>query len=292
MCYRKKDLSIDHSVKLFGEFTLERALCGISGAGFRCVELASMPGMCEHVMPERMTEQDFRKLEFLLQEFDLRPMSMSAHVRLVDKDADVEKQAYELLKKRIQLAGRLGARIVVTSTGTGAGEFEPKDIERFYENIGQAIDWSKENNITIALENDGGITLTGRDCFDVVGKINSSSIRINYDTANYRYYTGEFPYDDFTSAIKYVAHVHLKDHIGGKETYNFPALGDGEIDFGTILKICEDHGFKGPFSVESGYSGTGGDRLKSGLENPTEVDEALRKSFLFLKKLDWIGECE
>ena len=49
--------------------------------------------------------------------------------------------------------------------------------------------------------------------------------------------------------------MHLKDHRGGKGDWDFPAPGDGTIDFGAVLGILEAGGYRGPLSVEIEFQG-------------------------------------
>lgn len=286
MCYRKLDLSLDRSIKIFGEFTLERALCGISGAGFKFVELASMPGMCHHVMPEQMSEKDFARLELLLGEYGLKPMSLSGHVNIVDQDPKRERKAIELLKKRIELAARLDARIVNTRTTDPVGTHSKKEIERFYDNIKGIVDYCRDNNVVVAIENDGGLTVTADKALEVMKRIDSEYMRINYDTGTFMFLYGLQPAQDLEKMMKYVAHMHVKDQTGGKRAYNFPAIGDGDINFQTIFDIVKKHGFKGPFSVETGFGK--GDRTTSGVESAEETDEILQKSYNYLRRYRWL----
>lgn len=250
-----------------------------------------MPGMCHHVMPEQMSEKDFVKLGLLLEEFELKPMSISGHVIMVDKDPKKEEKAIELLKKRIELAARLNAKIVVTRTTDPVivdvpAVFSSKEIERFYDNIKEIIDCCRDNNVVVAIENDGGLTVAAETALEVMGRINSEYIGINYDTVCMPARFGLEPYEDLEKIIEYVVHMHVHDQKGGKGVYNFPAIGDGEINFEKIFEIARKHGFRGPFSVETGFGK--GDRMKSGAENPEEVDEILQKSYKYLKKYGWL----
>lgn len=290
-CYRKLDPTLDRRTKLFGEFTLERALCGISKAGFKFVELASVPGMCHHVMPEHMTERDFERLGMLLDDFGLKPMSVCGHVILLDKDPEAERKAFELLKKRIELASRLKAGIVIMRTtdpmiSDVKAVFSDKEIERFYENIKGAIDFCQKNDVILAIENDGGLTVTAETALETMKRIDSKYVRLNYDTASLPFRFGLKPEDELEQLMKYIVHVHLHDVRGGKGSYVFPAIGDGELNFGKIFEIAKKHDFKGPFSVETGFGK--GDRMKSGSEKPEEVDEIMAKSLRYLQGYSWL----
>jgi len=290
-CYRKLDANIDRSVKLFGEFTLERALCGISSAGFKYVELASMPGMCHHVMPEHMSEKDFAKLSILLEEFALKPVAISGHVTMIDKDPGKERKEIELLRKRIELAGKLRAAVVVTRTtdpmiSDVSAAFSKAEIERFYDNIKGVIDCCRNNNVVVAIENDGGLTVTADTALEAMRRIDSEYIRINYDTASIPFRFGLQPEEDLRKLLKYVVHMHIKDQRGGKGAYIFPAIGEGELNFDEILGIVRKHGYKGAYSVEAGFGK--GDRMKSGAEKPEEVDGILQRSYKYLERYKWL----
>ena len=59
-------------------------------------------------------------------------------------------------------------------------------------------------------------------------KIGRDSVRVNYDTANVEFYSGDKAVDDLPKITPYLAHVHLKDTTGGKGNWNFAGCGDGD----------------------------------------------------------------
>jgi L-ribulose-5-phosphate 3-epimerase len=69
-----------------------------------------------------------------------------------------------------------------------------------------------------------------------------------------------------------LAHVHLKDTTGGKGNWNFPAIGDGHVDFGRVLAILDDAGYDGPLSVEIEFQGEPWPSLD-------DVNAAMRRSY-------------
>ena len=46
--------------------------------------------------------------------------------------------------------------------------------------------------------------------------------------------------DDLKNCADQVAYMHLKDKAGQQKEWNFPALGEGEIDFSEIFKILKE----------------------------------------------------
>ena len=61
--------------------------------------------------------------------------------------------------------------------------------------------------------------------------------------------------DDIGPCVPYLKHVHLKDTRGGYRDWDFPAVGEGKVDFAAILKILAEKGYTAPFSVEIEFSG-------------------------------------
>ena len=59
---------------------------------------------------------------------------------------------------------------------------------------------------------------------DLIRKVNHPNVKINYDTGNSLYFADTSPYE-VMEALPEVAHIHLKDKIGGKGVWNFPPIG-------------------------------------------------------------------
>jgi sugar phosphate isomerase/epimerase len=72
--------------------------------------------------------------------------------------------------------------------------------------------------------------------------------------------------------------VHLKDTVGGKGVWNFPALGTGTVDFARVLEILDRAGYSGPYSVELEFQGEPWPPL-------ADVNEAMRSSYEHLRSL-------
>jgi sugar phosphate isomerase/epimerase len=75
-----------------------------------------------------------------------------------------------------------------------------------------------------------------------------------------------------------MAFMHIKEDNGKLYEWNFPALGDGNIDFNKIFTLIKD--YTGPISVEIEFDG----KARS-LE---EINEAVKKSYDFLKSFGYV----
>lgn len=277
------------STNCYHGFELETALKGIADAGFEYVEITAVKDYTEHVRPECMTPEDIKAFIKLLKNYELTPLSVSGHSDLTSKEG------IELFQRRIDFAREIGVDIV----NTGPGEVESRDgKERFFNNIHEIAEYAAGREVTIALETHGELLGTGRASAEVIKKIGSPWVRINYDTGNVIFYGGVNPEKDIKEALPFIAHIHLKDKIGGIKVWDFPPLGTGEVNFPVIFETLLKEGYSGPISVEIEVTGKGiipawlvSDEMgeivseKKELEGPGIVDKALNMSMQYIKKL-------
>ena len=92
----------------------------------------------------------------------------------------------------------------------------------------------------IALEIHGDLMATGARSAELLDRIGHPAVRVNYDTANVEHYGGVRAEDDLPAIADRVANVHLKDLRGGKGDWDFPAIGEGHVDFGRVLEILRE----------------------------------------------------
>ena len=249
-------------------FSLERALQGISRNGLKYVELASLPGYCEHFEPQDMSPGDVQAIAKLVDRYHLIPISMSGHCDLGTEEGVAQFQA------RMEFARDLGMKII--NTGTGENTTDAEGQERFYRNIAALAEQAEAWDLVIALETHGDITGKGEACVRTMERIGSDRVRVNYDPANVIYYEGVRPEQDIGVVAKFVAHFHVKDKANEVlEDFNFPAIGEGIIDFKSIFDTLRQADYQGPYSLEV--------ELDDKPETPEIVDTAFASSIAYLK---------
>ena len=224
-------------------YGLEEALQGIAEAGYWYVELSAVPGWTEHVDLDAGVEQ----LRARLERYGLRPVSLSAHSDLTTADG----LAHGV--KAVRFAADLGVPIV--NTAIGGHWSEQEDEAAFLANIERLADAAAEAGVVVALEIHGEIMASGAKSRPLLERIGREEIKVNYDTANCEFYGGVAAVDDLPAILPYVAHVHLKDKVGGPRVWNFPAPGDGHVDFRRVLELLTSAGYAGPYSVEVEFTG-------------------------------------
>lgn len=226
--------------------TLDEALAGIAAAGFKYVELSAVEGWTEHV-PLDASDGEIADLKAKLARLGLTPLSLSGHSDLTTA------HGLEVGRKAIDLCSRLGLTLMNTAIGGHYSEDENKDA--FMNNIHELADYAAPRRITVGLEVHGDIMASGALSVPLMQEIGRANVGINYDTANCIFYGDVQAVDDLRVTAPYLVHVHLKDKIGGRKEWNFPAIGEGEVDFAAIFALLDEIGYNGPLSVEIEFQG-------------------------------------
>jgi sugar phosphate isomerase/epimerase len=206
----------------------------------------------------------------LLNRYSLTPVALSAHSNLTAPRG--LRDAFRAL----DLCERMG--IPIMNTAVGGPEEGEEDEAAFFRNVGGLADYAAERNVTITLEIHGELTATGRKARGLVEKVGRPNVRLNYDTANCEYFGGSRAEDDLPYALPWVGLSHLKDKVGGRRVWNFPALGRGHVDFARLLRIFRRGGYAGPYSVEVEFKGHPWPPLG-------DVNRAMKASYRYLNRL-------
>lgn len=246
--------------------SLATALEGIAAAGYRYVELAAIPGVVEHV-PLGADERTLNGLLHQLNAAGLIPISLSAHSDLTTP------AGMESARRALRLCERLGVGILNTAVG---GPYNEKEDEAdFMRGIHGLADEAAARHVIMGIEIHGTLTGTSLKARMLIEKVNHPAVRINYDTANSEYFAGVPAEADLPDGLPLLVHCHLKDKVGGARIWDFPALGEGHVDFGKLLGMFQQAGYAGPFSVEVEFQGGEGPPLEA-------IHQAMKRSREYL----------
>jgi sugar phosphate isomerase/epimerase len=240
-------------------FSFDEALAGIAEAGYKGVELSAVPGWTEHVDLDADPEETRGRLRA----YGLEAVSLSGHSDLTTAEG------LEHGIKAVRWAADFGLPIV--NTAVGGHQSADENEAAFLANIGELADAADDAGVVVALEIHGDIMASSDETIPLIEKIGRDSIKVNYDTANVEFYSGQKAVDDLPKIVPHLAHVHLKDTSGGKGNWDFQAIGTGTVDFARVLEILREGGYTGPFSVELEFQGEPWPPL-------AEVNEAMRQS--------------
>jgi sugar phosphate isomerase/epimerase len=232
------DNAIAANSNSFHSYSGGDAFAGIAAAGYRHVELCNVPGWTEHVSFDRPLD---------LLGYDLTPVSLGAHSDLTTR-AGLEHGL-----RAVRWAADNGIPIVITAIGGHASIDE--DEAAFLANIDELADAAESEGVTLTLEIHGALMASGARTLPLLERIGRESVKVNYDTGNVWHYGGVRAEDDLPLVVEHVAHVHLKDVRGAPGEWDFPALGEGSVDFARILEILRGANYEGPLSVEVEFQG-------------------------------------
>lgn len=250
-------------------YSIEEALEGISRAGFRYVELTATKGWTEHVFPT-MSFAYLNSVKNKLKETGLIPFAMSGHCNLMDRDR------IDDFISNIELAAFFNCEYIVSSIGEAhladkavAGNQEVAD------HVKDLIPYLSEHDLKLVLEVHGDHG-TGVILKDIVDRVGSERVAINYDTANAIFYGNVDMEKDLDACMGKIGFMHLKDKLGEQREWNFPALGKGYVDFPMIFRKLGENKNLCPFSIEIEFT-------QDGPKNLEEIDQAVKDSYDYLK---------
>lgn len=250
----------------YPNFNTDDALSGIAAASFGYVELASAPSYFEHVLPrpESASKEDAKNMTARCRKYGLELYCIAGHTRLLTENGTAN------FRKVLDYAENAGVRFVTTDVGEIKTE---EDKNTFYREIQRIGDYAKTKNVTVCLEMHGTWCNNGKTGAEIIQKINHPSVRLNYDSGNVMLYGKVRPEEDIKHALPYMAFMHIKDDGADLGVWNFPALGDGNVNFDKIFEALKD--YAGPISVEVEFDGK--ERTLA------EINAAVKKSYTFLK---------
>lgn len=266
---------ISVSTLAFDGYDHSLALDEIAKLGVSFVEPAYIHGYLdfdESVFAEKAAT----KFEVSLKNSGLSVVAVSAHV-----DTGLPS-AVEQLKRRIEFARCIGAEMVITMASTKLRETE------FFSNIERILPFAEDSGITLSLENAGaGVGNLISDAHDAAGvmtRFRNPSLRVNYDFGNIVVCSAKRPETDFEAVLPWASHFHLKDVSVERQGWRFPAIGDGSIDFRTILGRLKSVAPGIPLGIETPLSiaRPSRDRVIRSVVTLPEIREALGRSLHFV----------
>ncbi len=191
----------------------------------------------EIACPER---KDIAAVQAELDQYGLTATSMIIRCQM-DADDTVHRFTHEL-----ETVAEMGVGLVFTSVKSGG-----IDKDYVYGKLQDIGDAAAERNIVVAMETHPDMITNADVALATMAGVNHPNIRVNYDTANIHYYNkGVDAVEQFERVLDYVGAVHLKDTNGEYETWHFPALGEGVVDFPAIFKMFGETGANGPYTME------------------------------------------
>lgn len=119
----------------------------------------------------------------------------------------------------------------------------------WHDGLPSAVARAEEVGVTIEVKPHGEPYATGRDCLELVERVDSPAFGIGYDPGNVHNYVGGDPTDEIEAVAPHVTSLCVKDYDPEDGVAVTP--GDGEVDFGTVFGALGEAGFQGPALIET-----------------------------------------
>lgn len=271
------------STAAYDGYSLEECLQAISSLGVHYVELAFISGYTEPFTEDYFNQTNADMTLALLAKYNLKCCSFSSHVDLSSEGI------VDIFKKRMIFAKAVGSDTIVTN----ASPTIRSDI--FYANMEVLSKFAEEIDLKIGLENPGdgvdNVLNKGSDGKNVLAKINSTHVGVNYDFGNLLSHCFEKvrPEPDYLDCIKETIHYHVKDVQPDQDGWAFTPIGSGSIDYKTILQEISQRDTRRPVSLEIPVrlrrdKNAQPERTKERIALP-EIQDILSKSIAFVKEV-------
>ena len=226
---------------MFDGHDLELTFSTIHQAGYRYVELAYNEGYVGNLNPSLFTAESAAKVNDLLQKFELSTLALGCTMNLAGPNV------LEKFRLRIQFARMIGARCLNACTTSMA------ERELLVKNMRILGPEAQDNGCIICLENGGDYNYnaftSAEDGLRLLEEINHPGVALNVDPGNMLSLCPELdPVEQTLDMLSACEHFHIKDVIIQDGEFYFPAIGDGIIDYATILPALAQQGI--PCSLE------------------------------------------
>lgn len=226
---------------MFDGHDLELAFSTIQQAGFHYVELAYNEGYVGNLNPSLFTAESAARVKELLQRFELSTLALGCTMNLAGPGM------LDKFRLRIQFARMIGARCLNACTTSMA------ERDLLIKNLRILGPEAQDNGCIICLENGGDYNYNAfaeaEDSLELLEEINHPAVALNVDPGNMLSLCPDLdPVEQTMDMLSACEHFHIKDVIIQDGEFYFPAIGDGIIDYATILPALAEQGI--PCSLE------------------------------------------
>lgn len=214
-----------------------------------------------------------RETKARLDEHGLMPVASFGPVAL-SNDEEVRSASIEQARRDLAAAASLGCRTAIFGFGHNGRVTREGQLRFAVLMLREIGAIAAEYGLRICHEDFD--VFTSRELIRITTETGLDNVGLLSDTGNWLI-LGEDPLEATCACLPYTFHVHVRDYLLENQTYNGVALGDGLVDFPSLLPVLAEAGETEDvvFSVETDTD----DR---------DEDECARKSYAYLKQ--WLTE--
>ncbi len=218
---------------------------------FEVVEL-----FCEvpDVIPGYINEEKITKIKQLSHNYNIRiQLHAPFHsINLASFNEKVRKLSIKILYDTIKLAHSIDAKLVTFHLGLcffPCQLYRERANEILIDSLNNLLEIAEEYDIILAMENRGGKLDIGKpeELLEVLRAVNANKyLRITFDVVQANV-IGD-PLEQYNLLKDYVINAHIRDAPKGRDM--LLAVGEGEIDFHSLIRAFIQNNFFGPYIFE------------------------------------------
>lgn len=177
----------------------------------------------------------------------------NAHTNLIDGDPEARARNLEFVLGGMRLAADLECRYVICGGGM-KNMYGREGVywQRLLDAMHVILPAGEQLGVTLLLE---CASLPGCLVHDLKGmrrllaEDGMDSLQVLFDPAHY-HVRGDDVSGAFRTLAPRIRHMHAKDAAGWLEDFEFPPLGEGEIDFASLMRTARETGYAGYVALE------------------------------------------
>jgi sugar phosphate isomerase/epimerase len=200
----------------------------------------------------------------LMTDTGLQMPVMDLIANLACKEKSQREEAYEKMRKGIDICEAMGSEIVhVAGCKTVEGVSNVDGRKLIAEGLMAFVDDVEKRGMTLAFEDfnpSPGLICSAEECLDILN-LTDGRVKFVFDTGNFEA-AGEHAEDNFAKLIKHTCHFHFKDFkpIDDLKVQHGTHFGQGVIKNRKIAGMIKDYGYSGWVALESYMQGNNGPR--------------------------------
>ena len=202
----------------------------------------------------KSVEQDYLdEVKHILSKYNLKVLNIPVDIgNISHPDPHQRHEDIEKIAAWFKVAEYIGSPFIRINAGTFLGE--KADLNITINSYRHLVNIGKEKCVGVLLENHGGASSAPENIIKIMEGVNSPYFRTCPDFGNF---DEEVRYEGLRKILPYAALIHAK-------TFEFDEYGEEKrFDFGSLVRLTKESGFKGPYSVE--FEGEGGE--EEGINN-------------------------
>ena len=254
---------------------LDTAIDKVAAAGYDAIEL-NAEGLHVHVSPG-LSGEERKRLKLRAADAGLAISAVAAHANMVEPDTERRRDNLAYVLGCIDLAADVGAPVAHLLSGNLSPGVPSDDAWAWLvQGVARCIERGQATGVRVGFEpvvNQFVCNVAG--LWELMRTLEPLTLYVNFDPSHYQVH-GDDPVAAVRTFGARTVHVHVKDAMGTPGNFQFPPLGQGDVDFQGVIAALNETKYQGFLSVEHEADAFG----------YVETEEAvLRDSLRFVRRL-------